>query len=70
MTREKKLLRQQLELLAEQSKGATDSELARLSAAMCEVYKTLFSECLHKCLVGALLFAICLYLVAGILIHI
>lgn len=37
----KKILRQQLELLAEYSKGATEQELPNLSAAMCEVYDRL-----------------------------
>lgn len=41
MKKEKELLRKQLELLAEQSKGATDRELSELSVAMCEVYKEL-----------------------------
>lgn len=41
MCKEKELLRKQLELLAEQSKGATDRELSELSIAMCEVYKEL-----------------------------
>lgn len=41
MNKEKELLRKQLELLAEQSKGATDRELSELSVAMCEVYKEL-----------------------------
>lgn len=37
----RELLRQQLQLLAEQSKFATDTELCRISAAMCEVYDRL-----------------------------
>lgn len=41
MTKEKELLRKQLELLAEQSKGAVDKELSELSAAMCNVYASL-----------------------------
>ena len=41
MCKEKELLRKQLELLAEQSKGATDRELSELSIAMCGVYKEL-----------------------------
>lgn len=40
---EKELLRQQFELLAEQSKSATDSELPELSAAMCEILRLLAS---------------------------
>ena len=37
-----KLLRKQMELLAEQSKGAVDpNELRSLSTAMCEVYNAL-----------------------------
>ena len=41
MQKERKLLRKQIELLAEQSNGATDRELAELSAAMCDVYDKL-----------------------------
>lgn len=41
MKKEKELLRKQLQLLAEQSKGATDRELAELSIAMCKAYKEL-----------------------------
>ena len=41
MKKEKELLRKQLQLLAEQSRGATDMELVELSIAMCKVYKEL-----------------------------
>lgn len=40
----KKILRQQLELLAEHSEGATEQELPNLSAAMCEIYDRLIQE--------------------------
>lgn len=41
MSKEKELLRKQMELLAEQSRGALDRDLASLSSAMCEVYREL-----------------------------
>lgn len=44
MQKERKLLRRQLELLAEQSEGALPEELTDLSAAMCKVYKSLVTE--------------------------
>ncbi len=37
----RKILRQQLELLAEQSKSAIDDELVRLSSAMCGIHREL-----------------------------
>lgn len=44
MSMEKELLRKQMELLAEQSKGATDRELAELSSAISEIYDRLRSK--------------------------
>lgn len=41
MRKEKELLRQQLELLAKQSKGAMETDLSELSDSMCGVYKLL-----------------------------
>lgn len=41
MCKEKELLRQQLHLLAEQSKGAIETDLSEMSDSMCEVYKLL-----------------------------
>lgn len=41
MKNKRELLHKQLELLAEQSKSATDTELAELSAAMCRIYEKL-----------------------------
>jgi hypothetical protein len=41
MRKEKELLCQQLELLAEQSKGAMEKDLSELSDSMCEVYKSI-----------------------------
>lgn len=72
MRKEAKLLRKQMELLAEQSKGATDSELARLSTAMCEVYRELERNGRNwRLLVGiALLSAISLYFLICVLVHI
>lgn len=68
MFHDRKLLRKQLELLAEQSKGATESELAELSVAMCKVCRELDRPVL---LAGvSLLLAVCLYLVVGILVQI
>lgn len=66
MERERKLLRRQLELLAEQSGGAMESELAEMSIAMCRVYSELSRPTLRICL--ALLFAVCLDLLVSILI--
>ena len=72
MSKETKLLRKQLDLLAEQSTGATDSELARLSTAMCEVYRELERNGRNwRLLVGiALLSAISLYFLICVLVHI
>ena len=65
MFHERKLLRKQLELLAEQSEGATEQELAELSAAMCKVSR----ELQRPVLVGFLLgLAVCLELIVGVLI--
>lgn len=41
MKKEKELLRQQLALLAKQSKGAVEKDLSELSDSMCEVYKSI-----------------------------
>lgn len=38
---EKELLHKQLELLAEQSRGADCRELAEISCSMCEIYRLL-----------------------------
>lgn len=66
MKKERKLLRRQLELLAEQSEDAMESELAELSAAMCRIYSELYRPVLNSCLV--LFFAVCLDLLVSILI--
>lgn len=47
MLKEQKLLRQQMELLAEQSEGALDSDLAMLSNAMCNAYRLLIVDSLR-----------------------
>lgn len=66
MQQDRNLLRKQMELLAEQSKSATDSELARLSTAMCDVYDRLNRNC-----PAIVLFpAVGLYLLICILVHI
>ena len=54
MKKEKELLRKQLQLLAEQSEGATDMELAELSIAMCKVHK----ELNHHALTSISLFSV------------
>lgn len=41
MNREKEILRQQLELLAEQSKNACEDEIPKNTHAMVEIYKEL-----------------------------
>lgn len=43
-TREKELLRKQMELLAKQSESAEERDLAHLSTAMCEIYRELQDE--------------------------
>lgn len=66
MKKEKELLRKQLELLAEQSKEATEEEIARLSSAMVDVYDRLVrSDLAFRC---TLLFLVFFDLVASILI--
>lgn len=68
MKREKELLRKQLELLAEQSKGATEEEITGLSAAMCKVYETLHCPIRGT---GFVIFAVSLAnLFVSILIHV
>lgn len=68
MNKEKELLRKQLELLAEQSDGATDRELVGLSGAMCEVYRELVGNRLALGL--ALLSAVGLDLLVCFFVHI
>ena len=72
MHEEKELLRKQMKLLAEQSRGAVDGELARLSTAMCEVYRELERNSWNRWLpvVIAVLSAISLYSLICILVHI
>lgn len=67
MKKEKELLRKQLELLAEQSSGATDRELAVLSGAMCETYRELQRD---RLVIAAGLFTACLNLLVCIMVHI
>lgn len=72
MSKESKLLRKQMKLLAEQSQDATDSELARLSTAMCEVYNALERNRRDwwSLNFAAFLFAVSLYSLICILVHI
>lgn len=67
VSKEKELLRKQMTLLAEQSKSAVDEELVKLSTAMCEVYRELKRD---NWMNIALLFAVGLYLLICILVHI
>lgn len=64
MRREKELLRQQLELLAERSKGAMEKDLSELSDPMCEVYKLLN----YTVFTISAQFAVYAYLVVGFLV--
>ena len=72
MRKEKELLRKQMELLAEQSREAVDGELARLSTAMCEVYRELERNSWNRWLQVTItvLYAISLYSLICILVHI
>lgn len=64
MRKERKLLRKQLELLAEQSEGAIAPELAELSGAMCRI-----AEALERPLIRvSLLIAVILDLFVSVLI--
>lgn len=72
MSKEKELLRKQMELLAEQSKSAEDGDLARLSTAMSDIYRELETNSRHwRILIGIALFsAVCLDLLICISVHI
>lgn len=72
MSKGKELLRKQMELLAEQSRSAEDGELARLSTAMCDIYRELETNSRNwRILIGISLFsAVCLDLLIRILVHI
>lgn len=68
MSKEKELLRKQMELLAEQSGDALERDLADLSSAMCEVYRELVRD---RLTVGVTLFsAVSLNLLVCVLVHI
>lgn len=67
MNKERRLLRKQMELLAEQSNDATDRELAELSVAMCETHRELQRNNLATV---ALLSAVGFNLLVCILVHI
>lgn len=64
LIRKRKLLRQQLQLLAEQSQTAYESDLAELSNSMCKIYKLLNQSAFAV----AAEFAVFAYLVIGFLI--
>lgn len=64
MQKERELLRKQLELLAEQSNGATDRELAELSAAMSDIYDRLERQTL------ALRIALLLFVLSNFIVSI
>lgn len=65
----KEFLRQQMELLAEESKGSLPEELPKLTSAMCQIYRTLLyppgGAVFHTCFffVGA-------YFVISVLVHV
>lgn len=67
MKKNTKLLRKQMELLAEQSVGAVDHDLAILTHAMCEVDRALVRDLLLRI---ALLFVTGLNLLVCVLVHI
>lgn len=72
MRKQKELLHKQMKLLAEQSKSAVDSELARLSTAMCEVYRELQLDRRNwrDLILVALLSVVSLYSLIRLLVHI
>lgn len=68
MKQEKELLRKQMKLLAEQSCGAMEDDLAVLSSAMCKTYRELERNGLA--LLITILFVVGLNSLACILVHI
>ena len=52
MKKEKEILHKQLELLVEKSKSATEDELPRISAAMCDIYKALVGPIIALALIA------------------
>ena len=68
MTKEKELLRKQLELLAEQSAKGYPEELEGLSRAMCDIHRELAAD---RLLLGAVLFSVpVLNLLVSIFVHV
>lgn len=67
MPKEKELLRQQLQLLAEQSARAYPDELEGLTQAMCDVYRELVVDSLPMI---ALFLGAVLHLFVSIFVHI
>ena len=70
MKRRKELLRKQMELLAEQSVTATESELYKLSVAMCEINRELERPTMLGTTLFALGAAMGLDFLIGVLIHV
>ena len=68
MSKEKELLRKQLQLLAEQSAKAYPDELEGLTQAMCDVYRELVVDSLRPMI--ALLLVSGLHLSVSIFVHI
>lgn len=66
MIEQRKLLRQQLELLAKQSKTKTDMDSPSLSNSMSEIYRTLLIE--HAFMLS--LFVVSAYLFICVKVHI
>ena len=63
----KKILCQQMKLLAEESQNATDNELANISIAMCKIYETLNAP-IRACLCATYFFSVSINLVICFLI--
>lgn len=69
ITKDRKTLHKQMELLAERSTSATECELSDLTAAMCETYRTL-SYPLVNAAVFACLAAMAANLIVSIAVHV
>ena len=66
---EERILRQQLELLAERSESATEEELPGISAAMCDIYKLVACRLILSAL-GTLLTVMLANLFMCIIVHV
>lgn len=69
ITKDRKTLHKQMELLAERSTSATECELSDLTAAMCETYRTL-SHPLAAAVVSACIAAMAANLIVSIAVHV